>query len=279
MRPQGIYKEYVKLRAFSFSLDDYAKDWLFYLPPGSITSWASMIRVFLSKYFPTSKTIGIRREISGIKQRDSKELYEYWERFKRLCTRYSQHDISDKSFIEYFYGGFLPSERKFIDAACGGSIEDKTPQAIRDLISTMAAASKQYRDQRQLPRRVNEVRQAQQNQQVRPYGIYATVGHPIDLCPSLQEEDQQVNAVGGFNGQQRYDPYSNTYNPGWKEYPNFSYDRKNQYQNYQQRNSTQAASQKSNMPLEEIIKSLANTVQNLEQQINQVATSVNKLEL
>ena len=38
MRPQGISKDHVKLRAFLFSLEDYAKDWLFYLPPGSITS-------------------------------------------------------------------------------------------------------------------------------------------------------------------------------------------------------------------------------------------------
>ena len=33
------------------------------------------------------------------------------------------------------------------------------------------------------------------------------------------------NSVGGFQGQQRskYDPYSNTYNTGWRDHPNFSY--------------------------------------------------------
>ena len=141
MRPQGISEEHVKLRAFPFSLDDFAKDWLFYLPPGSITSWAGMVRAFLSKYFPTSKAIGIRREISCIKQKDYEELYEYWERFNRLCTSCPQHNISDKSLVEYFYEGLLPSERRLIDVACGGLIENKTPQAIRDIISTMAATS------------------------------------------------------------------------------------------------------------------------------------------
>ncbi|KAL0428438.1 UNVERIFIED_CONTAM: hypothetical protein Slati_3018600 [Sesamum latifolium] len=36
MRPQGVTKEQVKLRAFLFSLDDKAKDWLYSLPSGSI---------------------------------------------------------------------------------------------------------------------------------------------------------------------------------------------------------------------------------------------------
>ena len=116
-----------------------------------------MVRAFLSKFFPTSKAISIRREISGIRQKHSEGLYEYWEGFKRLCTSCPQHDIFDKSLIEYFYGGLLPAERKFIDTACGGSIQDKSPREMRNLISTMAAASQQFGDQEQPPRRVNEV--------------------------------------------------------------------------------------------------------------------------
>ena len=39
MRPQGVTEEQIKLRAFPFSVDGLAKDWLYYLPPGSITTW------------------------------------------------------------------------------------------------------------------------------------------------------------------------------------------------------------------------------------------------
>ena len=39
MKPQGISEEQIKLRAFPFSLADLAKDWLYYLPSGSIDSW------------------------------------------------------------------------------------------------------------------------------------------------------------------------------------------------------------------------------------------------
>ncbi|KAL0427783.1 UNVERIFIED_CONTAM: hypothetical protein Slati_2953100 [Sesamum latifolium] len=39
MRPQGVTEEQVKLRAFSFSLGEKAKDWPYSLPSGSIISW------------------------------------------------------------------------------------------------------------------------------------------------------------------------------------------------------------------------------------------------
>ncbi|KAL0451417.1 UNVERIFIED_CONTAM: hypothetical protein Slati_1119800 [Sesamum latifolium] len=67
---------------------------------------------------------------------------------------------------------------------------------------------------------------ARQRQEVTVCGICSNSGHPTDACPSLQEGTMpNVNAVGGFLGQtqQRYDPHSNFYNPGWRDHPNFSY--------------------------------------------------------
>jgi len=47
------------------------------------------------------------------------------------------------------------------------------------------------------------------------------------MCPTMQEDYiEQVHAVdGGFNGQSRrkYDLFSNTYNPGWRDHPNLCY--------------------------------------------------------
>jgi len=60
MKPQGVPKEHVKLKVFPFSLQDIAKDWLYYLPPGSITSWDNLKRLFLEKFFPTSRDASIR---------------------------------------------------------------------------------------------------------------------------------------------------------------------------------------------------------------------------
>lgn len=37
MKLQEVEEERIKLRAFPFSLDGAAKDWLYYLPPAAIT--------------------------------------------------------------------------------------------------------------------------------------------------------------------------------------------------------------------------------------------------
>ena len=77
MRPQGISEEQVKLRAFPFSLANQVKDWLYFLPSGSITRWNDLKKQFLEKYFPASRATTIRKEISGIRQFAGESLFEY----------------------------------------------------------------------------------------------------------------------------------------------------------------------------------------------------------
>ena len=69
-------------------------------------------------------------------------------------------------------------------------------------------------------------------------GICAVTGHLTDMYPTLQEDSlEHVNAVGGFPGlpQRNYNSYSNTCNPGWRDYPNFSYGVGPQFQHYEPR--------------------------------------------
>lgn len=69
MKSQGVFKEQIKLWTFSSSLDDAAKNWLFYLPPGSITTWTDIVKLFLNRFFLASRTGEIKREICSIKKR------------------------------------------------------------------------------------------------------------------------------------------------------------------------------------------------------------------
>ncbi|XP_019172468.1 PREDICTED: uncharacterized protein LOC109167852, partial [Ipomoea nil] len=144
MKPTGVTEEQIKLRAFPFSLKDSAKDWLYYLPSGSITTWNNLKTMFLEKYFPASRAANIRKEICGIRQNNGESLYEYWERFKKLCASCPHHQISDQLLIQYFYEGLFPTDRSMIDAASGGALVDKTPDAARTLIANMAANSQQF---------------------------------------------------------------------------------------------------------------------------------------
>ncbi|KAM1569366.1 hypothetical protein ACFX10_034490 [Malus domestica] len=51
-------------------------------------------------------------------------------------------------------------------------------------------------------------------------------GHANDQCPQLIENGgwESANAMGfGNQNQPRHDPYSNSYNPGWRDHPNFKW--------------------------------------------------------
>ncbi|KAM5555298.1 hypothetical protein ABKV19_023281, partial [Rosa sericea] len=56
-------------------------------------------------------------------------------------------------------------------------------------------------------------------------GVCSMQGHATDQCPQLMggEEWEQANAIGfqGGQGGQKYDPFSNTYNAGLRDHPNF----------------------------------------------------------
>ncbi|XP_028098230.1 uncharacterized protein LOC114297954 [Camellia sinensis] len=158
IKPTGVTEEQIKLRAFPFSLKDSAKDWLYYLPSRTITTWNEMKRLFLEKYFPASRAANIQKEIYGVRQHNRESLHEYWERFKKLCASCPHHQISEQLLIQYFYEGLLPTDRSMIDAASGGALVDKTLEVVRNLIANMAANSQQFGTRLNLPsKHVNEV--------------------------------------------------------------------------------------------------------------------------
>ena len=104
-----------------------------------------------------------------------------------------------------------------------------------------------------------------------------------------------MNAIGGFdNHPRKYEPYSNHYNPGLKDHPNFKYGQppnQQPFRSYANENSAFPLHQVSNsdMFLREIVKSLAiNTqmfqetrasIQNLKTKISQLASFVRNIEI
>ncbi|XP_024033618.1 uncharacterized protein LOC112095739 [Citrus clementina] len=114
-------------------------------------------------------------------------------------------------------------DNSMIDAASGGALVDKTPEAARNLIANMTANSQQFNTRNDLlppPKRVNEVsttfleqqvsnltslvQQLALGQHVRPCGVCFMVEHTTDMFPTLQEgSHEQANAVEGFLGQPR----------------------------------------------------------------------------
>ncbi|XP_073120634.1 uncharacterized protein [Henckelia pumila] len=116
-----------------------------------------MKQQFLENFFPTSRAANIRKDICGIRQLQGETLYEYWERFKKLCASCSQHQIYEQLLVQYFYEGLSVFYRNMIDAASGGALVNKTPQEASDLIPNMVSNAQQFRTREDnAPRHVKE---------------------------------------------------------------------------------------------------------------------------
>ena len=137
-----------------------------------------------------------------------------------------------------------------LDASAGGALVDKTPVAAKTLIANRALNAQQYEGvgqmgssqqhsvnevstmseiQSQLANLTSLVSQAvigSKPQENQVCGVCSIQGHPSDTCPQLIENGgwESANAIG-FQGQNqtKYDPYSNTYNPGWRDHPNMKW--------------------------------------------------------
>ncbi|KAH9716919.1 hypothetical protein KPL71_021635 [Citrus sinensis] len=223
---------------------------------------------------------------------------KHLKEFHVVCSTMKPAGVSEEQVKLMAFPFSLADSAKewsMIDAASGGALVDKTPEAARNLIANMAANRSTRNDLLPPPKRVNEVsttslekqvsnltslvQQLALGQQMRPSGECSMVGHATDMFPTIQEgSHEQANAVEGFLGQprQRYDPYSNFYNEGWKNHPNF------RYGNQQQGIPNVAPSRPPGYPQHRV--QLPYQVrpppppQNQENQIGQLATSMSRIE-
>ncbi|CAN6580951.1 unnamed protein product [Malus baccata var. baccata] len=136
-----------------------------------------------------------------------------------------------------------------LNASAGGALVDKTPLAAKILIANRALNAQQYEGvgQRGPPRQqvqevsstsdihsqlanltsiVSQMVEGMRMQGPMVCGVCSIQGHASEQCPQLIENGgwESANAIG-FQGQNqpRNDPYSNTYNPGWRDHPNFKW--------------------------------------------------------
>ncbi|VFQ95765.1 unnamed protein product [Cuscuta campestris] len=139
--------------------------------------------------------------------------------------------------------GLLPTERGIVDAASGGALVNKTPTQARELFNTIAQNTQQFGTRDTVVRPVSEIGNPSSleyklsaltdaisklvvgnigGSKGKPCGVCCLEGHPTDACPTLQ--NPEVNALFfNNNNQKKYDPFSNTYNEGWRDHPNLRY--------------------------------------------------------
>ncbi|CAN6557361.1 unnamed protein product [Malus baccata var. baccata] len=193
MTPINVDENILKMKAFPFSLLEKAKDRLFELAPGTVTSWESMKNTFLEKFFPTSRVIILRKRISGIQQSQGESFLAYYKHFKTLVASCPQHQMKEKLLIQYFYEGLLPLERQMLDASARDALVDKTPVAAKILIANHAFNAQQYERvggrEHARPIQVNEVVEGSKVQSVAACGVSSRQGYQTIRLPQLIENE------------------------------------------------------------------------------------------
>jgi hypothetical protein len=250
--PDGVTEDQKKLQLFALTLTGRAKDWLHALPNGTIQKWDELEEKFLKRFFPLSKLLKKRAEISGFKQGDTESLYDAWERFRLLLKRCPPHGFDLLEQMQIFTNGMNVQTRMLLDASAGGSIREKTDLEVQTLIEIMAqneccveieqseigvlgvnensiilasqalmskqieALSKQVQD--------ISIRQVQQTQQAQVLRCeFCGEGHANGECVPEGVSEEAID----MRIYQEENPYSNTYNMGWTQNIDLKYSNNN----------------------------------------------------
>ncbi|XP_039140472.1 uncharacterized protein LOC120277685 [Dioscorea cayenensis subsp. rotundata] len=268
----GVPQNAIRLRLFPFSLRDKARALLHSLPEGFIKTWDQLLQVFLSKYFPPSKTTQLQNQITGFYQKDGESLYEAWDRFKELMRLCPHHGLEKWLVVQTFYSGLNYNSRISVDAASGGALMNKKVDDAYSLIEDMSLNHCQWASER------NTTPKPTGRHEVETLNLIAAkVDALTQKFDKLNENApkpslEQMNYLNNFSQRPINDPFSNTYNPGWRNHPNLFYKSNQPHfeQNlssnvprqppgFQQRISNPQPVQKSN--LEALLESCCNTSQ------------------
>jgi hypothetical protein len=171
-----------------------------------------------------------------------------------LLLKCPHHKLPQDELIQDFYEGLNDANKGVVDSGCGGVLMEKSSEEAMDLFETLSEHSQQFSSSgRQevksrglyevnlnggspnhmvvVDRKLDMIVKAMtlQNilpsQQVAPPQVCAICSqfdHTTDICLLYSFADQeQANYVGQNNYPPKNNLYSNTYNPGWRNHPNF----------------------------------------------------------
>jgi hypothetical protein len=265
---QQCTNEIVKLKLFPFSLKDKAKIWLHNLKPRSIGTWQELQTEFLKKFFPAHKTTALKRQIQNFNQNQNEAFFQCWDRFKDLLSSCPHHGFEKWRLISFFYESLTPETKQFVETMCNGEFLEKEPEEAFDYLDHLADNSQAWHTDNSsessnrsnlvsnrgkyhfsqedeikakvanLARKIEamelrEVKEVKTVKNEESCGICEIMGHPTSECPNIpilkEALHDQVNSINTFK-KPFPSPYSETYNPEWRNHPNFSWRNNNHVQ-------------------------------------------------
>ncbi|GAU31493.1 hypothetical protein TSUD_332680 [Trifolium subterraneum] len=280
--PPNVSESDKKLRLFKLSLTGRARDWIDTLPPNTIATWDELAIKFKERYFPIHKFLERRNEITSFEQGEAESLYDAWERFKLCLKKCPNHGLDNTTQMQHFTQGLRPQTRMLLDASTGGSLRNKVESQARELIENMAQNEYRVQNDRGPKKKpgmleldtgtallagqskmcniIESLLKIFTNQSVSQVQVNAAQGVTCDFCHQnhangecFSAGSEEANYLANFRkSSPNNNPFSNTYNKGWREHPNFGWGG-NTSQSQQQTPPPQNSQQNNSSPLEDTL--------------------------
>ncbi|KAK8685965.1 hypothetical protein V6N13_124993 [Hibiscus sabdariffa] len=284
----GVSNDVLKLKLFPYSLTDKARAWLNNLQPGSLLSWTELCRSFLAKFSYNNMTDHLRNQITSFRQEDDEAMHEAWERYRDLFRRCPMHGLPEWTQVSIFYNSVNTPTRMMLDASANGTLLDKPPREGLEILDKLAQNDYQHPTSRrgntrrgtaqldssdtvlaQIASLTNMVKNMQKQPHIQEVKAFDAFCEHCGSNHDASECGQQVES-GCYVGNYNRNTMSNTYNPAWRNHPNFSWKNQNNTLNPQQPNqmgfqNQPTQNQQQNLPRPELqqpteYKTLENTL-------------------
>ncbi|GJY18258.1 reverse transcriptase domain-containing protein [Tanacetum coccineum] len=103
-------------------------------PPRSILTWEDLVSKFINEFFPPSRTINLRNEISNFQQPFDESFHEAWDRYKDLLRTCPHHGFTELHQLDTFYNALNPADQDSLNSAAGGNLLERRTQDVLTII-------------------------------------------------------------------------------------------------------------------------------------------------
>ncbi|KAL4387413.1 hypothetical protein GQ457_09G015600 [Hibiscus cannabinus] len=213
--------------------------------PGSLQSWTELCRSFLAKLSYTNMTDHLRNQITPFRQEDNEAMHEAWERYRDLFRRCPMHGLPEWTQVSIFYNFVNTLTRMMLDASTNGTLLDKPSRESLEILDKLAQNDYQHPTSRRGTTRRGPT------QLDSSMTIHSQRASLINMVKNMQKQShiQEVKALDAFCelcgnnhdaskcgqnvesscyvGNYKKNTMSNTYNPAWRNHPNFSWKNQN----------------------------------------------------
>nr|GEW60530.1 reverse transcriptase domain-containing protein [Tanacetum cinerariifolium] len=139
---KDVLNSETNLMLFPFSLAGAACRWLKKEPPSSILTLEDLVSKFINEFFPPSRTINLRNEISNFQQWFDESFYEAWDRYKDLLHVFHHHGFTELHQLDTFYNALNPADQDSFNSTAGGNLLERRTQDVSTIIEKKSKIAK-----------------------------------------------------------------------------------------------------------------------------------------